>query len=191
MAKRVSVDRWLFTVTLVLVFIGLVMVFSASAVMAKERFGSPYGFLVRQMAWAVAGIVAMLVVMHIDYKKFRRPPVVFTFLGFTSLLLIAVFLFRDSHNTHRWIKFGGFSFQPSELAKPATILYLAYFLESRWQEIADWKHVLLPAAAPTILFALLIVKEPDLGTAIACMAISTAVLFVAGMNMKYLWYGAL
>ena len=134
MAKRVSVDKWLFTVTLLLVFIGLVMVFSASAVMAKERFGSPYGFLLRQMAWAGAGIAAMLVVMNIDYRKYRRPSVVFTFLGFTSLLLIAVFLFRDSHNTHRWIKFGGFSLQPSELAKPALILYLAYFLESRWQQ---------------------------------------------------------
>jgi len=189
MAKRVSVDKWLFTVTLVLVFIGLVMVFSASAVMAKERFGSPYGFLFRQMAWAAGGLVAMIVVMNIDYKKFRRPTVVFTFLGFTSLLLIAVFLFRDSHNTHRWIKFGGFSFQPSEVAKPALILYLAYFLESRWQDIRDWKNVLLPAAAPTLLFALLIVKEPDLGTAIACVAISTSILFVAGMNMQYLIYG--
>ena len=107
MAKRVSVDKWLFTVTLLLVFVGLVMVFSASAVMAKERFGSPYGFLLRQMAWAAAGIVAMVVVMNIDYKQFRRPTVVFTFLGITSLLLIAVFFFRDSHNTHRWIKFGG------------------------------------------------------------------------------------
>src|ERR1035441_10543845 len=87
--------------------------------------------------------------------------VVFTFLGFTSLLLIAVFLFRDSHNTHRWIKLGGFSLQPSELAKPAIIFYLAYFRESRWQQITDWKNVLLPAAAPVILFALLIVKEPD------------------------------
>ena len=135
MAKRVSVDKWLFTVTLLLVFIGLVMVFSASAVMAKERFGSPYGFLVRQMAWAGAGIVAMLVIMNIDYRKYRRASVVFTFLGFTSLLLIAVFLFRDSHNTHRWIKLGGFSLQPSELAKPAIIFYLAYFLESRWQHI--------------------------------------------------------
>ncbi len=188
MAKRVSADKWLFTVTLLLVFIGLVMVFSASAVMAKERFGSPYGFLLRQMAWAAAGIAAMVVIMNIDYKKYRRPSVVFTFLGLTCLLLIAVFLFRDSHNTHRWIKFGGFSFQPSELAKPALILYLAYFLESRWQQITDWKHVLVPAAAPTILLALLIVKEPDLGTAIACMAVSAAVLFVAGMNMRYLWY---
>jgi cell division protein FtsW len=188
MAKRVSVDKWLFTVTLLLVFIGLVMVFSASAVMAKERFGSPYGFLLRQMAWACAGVLAMVAIMNTDYRKFRRPSVVFTFLGVTSLLLVAVFLFRDSHNTHRWIKFGGLSFQPSELAKPAIILYLAYFLESRWRQIADWKHVLLPAAAPTLLFALLIVKEPDLGTAIACIAISGAVLFVAGMNMKYLWY---
>ena len=188
MAKRVSVDKWLFTITLLLVFIGLVMVFSASAVMAKERFGSPYGFLVRQMAWAGAGIAAMLVIMNIDYRKYRRASVVFTFLGFTSLLLIAVFLFRDSHNTHRWIKLGGFSLQPSELAKPAIIFYLAYFLESRWQQITDWKNVLLPAAAPIVLFALLIVKEPDLGTAIACLAISAAVLFVAGMNMKYLWY---
>ena len=118
--------------------------------------------------------------MNVNYKKFRRPPVVFTFLGITSLLLIAVFFFRDSHNTHRWIKFGGFSFQPSEVAKPALILYLAYFLESRWQQITDWKNVLLPAAAPTLLFALLIVKEPDLGTAIACVAISTAVLLRRG-----------
>jgi cell division protein FtsW len=188
MAKRVSVDKWMFTVTLLLVFIGLVMVFSASAVMAKERFGSPYGFLIRQMAWAAAGLLVMIAIMNVDYRKFRLPAVVFTLLGFTSLLLIAVFFFRDSHNTHRWIKFGGLSFQPSEVAKPALILYLAYFLESRWQQIADWKNVLLPAAAPTLLFALLIVKEPDLGTAMACAAISAAVLFVAGMNMKYLWY---
>ena len=81
MAKRVSVDKWLFTVTLLLVFIGLVMVFSASAVMAKERFGSPYGFLLRQMAWAGAGIAAMLVIMNIDYRKYRRASVIFTFLG--------------------------------------------------------------------------------------------------------------
>ena len=188
MAKRVSVDKWMFTVTLMLVFIGLVMVFSASAVMAKERFGSPYGFLVRQTAWAAAGIAAMIAIMNIDYKKFRRPQIVFAFLGITSLLLIIVFLFRDSHNTHRWIKFGGLSFQPSEVAKPALILYLAYFLESRWQQITDVKNVLIPAAAPTLLFALLIVKEPDLGTAIACVAISTSILYVAGMNMKYLGY---
>ena len=176
---------------LLLVFLGLIMVFSASAVMARERFGSSYSFLLRQLGWAAAGIAAMLVVMNIDYKQYRRSSIVFTFLGLTTLLLVGVFLFHDSHNTHRWIKIGPLSFQPSELAKPAIILYLAYFLESRWNQISDWKHVLLPAAAPSLLLAALIIKEPDLGTAVACMAITTAVLYIAGMKMRYLGYGLL
>jgi len=188
MAKRVSVDKWLFGVTLLLVFIGLVMVFSASAVMAKERFGSPYTFLFKQLAWAAAGVVAMVAVMNVDYRQLRRPAIVFTFLGTTCLLLITAFFFHDSHNTHRWIKFGILSFQPSELAKPAIILYLAYFLETRWQQITDLKHVLIPAVAPSVLLALLIVKEPDLGTAVACMAITAAVLYVAGMKTRYFAY---
>ena len=93
MAKRVSVDKWLFTVILLLVFIGLVMVFSASAVMAKARFGSSYSFLLRQLGWAGAGIAAMLLVMNIDYQQYRRSSIVFTFLGLTRLLLVAVFPF--------------------------------------------------------------------------------------------------
>jgi len=91
MAKRVSVDRWLFTVSLLLVFLGLVMVFSASAVMAKERFGSPYAFALRQLAWAIAGLIAMLAAMRIDYRRFKHPAVVFSLLGVTTLLLISVF----------------------------------------------------------------------------------------------------
>ena len=81
MAKRVSVDRWLFTVTMLLVFVGLVMVFSASAVMAKERFGSPYTFVLKQLFWAVAGILAMLVAMKIDYRRYKHPGVVFLLAG--------------------------------------------------------------------------------------------------------------
>lgn len=189
MAMRVSVDKWLFTVILLLVFIGLVMVFSASAVMAQARFGSSYAFLLRQLGWAAAGLAAMVLVMNIDYQQYRRSSIVFTFLGLTTLLLVTVFVFHDSHNTHRWIKLGPLSFQPSELAKPAIILYLAYFLESRWRQISDWKHVLLPAAAPSVLLAALIVKEPDLGTAVACMAITASVLYIAGMKMRYLMYG--
>src|SRR6185312_3086610 len=129
MAKRVSVDRWLFTITLVLVFVGLVMVFSASAVMAKERYGSGYYFLFKQMGWAIAG-------------------------------LIAVFFLDRSHNTHRWIHLAGFSLQPSELAKPALILFLAYFLESRTKSMDDWRNTLLPAVIPTIVFVGLIVFQP-------------------------------
>jgi cell division protein FtsW len=188
MAKRVSVDRWLFTVTMLLVFVGLVMVFSASAVMARERFGSPYAFLSKQLIWALAGLAAMVVTMRMDYRRYKHPALVFSLIGVTTLLLISVFLLDRSHNTHRWIHAGGFSFQPSELAKPVMILFLAYFLDSRAKTIDDVRNTLLPAAAPALLFLGLIVLEPDLGTAIACAGIAACVLYVAGLRLRYFGY---
>jgi cell division protein FtsW len=191
MAKRISVDRWLFTVTLLLVFIGLVMVFSASAVMAKERYGSPYTFLIRQALWAAAGLVAMLIAMKIDYRKYKHPAFVYSLLGATTLMLISVFFLDRAHNTHRWIHWGAFSFQPSELAKPTLILFLAYFLESRTKSMEDWRNTLLPAVVPTVIFLGLIVFQPDLGTAIACAAITVCILYVAGMQLRYFAYAFL
>ena len=188
MAKRVSVDRWLFTVTMLLVFLGLVMVFSASAVMARERFGSPYAFLSKQLIWAVAGLLAMVVAMRVDYKRYKHPALVFSFMGVTTLLLISVFFLDRSHNTHRWIHAGGFSFQPSELAKPVLILFLAYFLEARAKTMGDIRNTLLPAAAPVLMFLGLIVAQPDLGTAIACAGIAGCILYVAGMRLRYFGY---
>ncbi len=150
MAKRVSVDKTLFTVTLILVFIGLVMVFSASAVVAKERFGSPYHFLLRQFGWALAGLAAMFAAMRLDYRRYKHPAVVFSLLGLTTLLLVLVFFLDRSHNTHRWIKLGPLSFQPSELAKPTLILFLAYFLETRTKSMDELRSTLLPALAPAV-----------------------------------------
>src|SRR5258708_7863712 len=191
MAKRVSVDGWLFTITLILVFVGLVMVFSASAVMAKERYGSGYFFLLRQVGWAAAGIAAMVAAMKLDYRRYKHPGVVFSVLGTTTILLISVFFLDRAHNTHRWIHFGGLSLQPSEVAKFAVILFLAYFLESRINAMHDWRNTLLPAVLPTLMFLVLIVLQPDLGTAIACAAITACILFVAGLDLRYLGYGCL
>jgi cell division protein FtsW len=188
MAKRVSVDRWLFTVTMLLVFVGLVMVFSASAVMARERFGSPYAFLLKQLVWASVGLVAMVVAMRVDYRRYRHPALVFSLLGLTMLLLISVFFLDGSHHTHRWFRLGGFSFQPSELAKPVLILFLAYFLEARTKTMDDWRNTLVPAAAPVLALLGLIVLQPDLGTAIACAGIAACILYVAGMRMRYFGY---
>jgi cell division protein FtsW len=188
MAKRISVDRWLFTVTMLLVFVGLVMVFSASAVMARERFGSEYAFLSKQLLWALAGLASMVVTMRIDYRRYKHPALVFSLIGATTLLLISVFFLDRSHNTHRWIHAGGFSFQPSELAKPVLILFLAYFLESRSKTIDDVRGTLLPAAAPVLVFLGLIVLQPDLGTAIACAGISACIFYVAGMRLRYFGY---
>jgi cell division protein FtsW len=188
MAKRVSVDRWLFTVTLLLVFVGLVMVFSASAVMARERFGSPYAFLSKQLIWAVAGLAVMVVATRQDYRRYKHPAIVFSLMGLTTLLLISVFFLDRSHNTHRWIHWGGFSLQPSELAKPVLILFLAYFLEGRVKSMDDWRNTLLPATVPVLVFLALIVLEPDLGTAIACAGIVACILYVAGMRARYFAY---
>lgn len=189
MAKRVGIDKWLFASTLLLVVTGVVMVFSASAVMAGERFGSPYHFLLRQLGWAVAGLIAMALIMNMDYRRLKRPAIIFTLLGVTTLLLVAVFFLDRAHHTHRWVRIGSFfSFQPSELAKPALILFLAFFLESRTKFIDDWRHTLLPAVVPVVLFAGLIVKQPDLGTAVVCMVIAAAILYVAGMRLRYFAY---
>jgi cell division protein FtsW len=188
MAKRVSVDRWLFTVTMLLVFAGLVMVFSASAMMARERFGSPYAFLSKQLIWAAAGLVAMVVAMRVDYRRYKHPALVFSLLGLTTLLLISVFFLDRSHNTHRWFRVGAFSFQPSELAKPVLILFLAYFLEGRSKTMDDWRNTLAPAAAPVVVLLGLIVLQPDLGTAIACAGIAACILYVAGMRLRYFGY---
>ncbi len=178
----------MFTVTMLLVFVGLVMVFSASAVMARERFGSPYAFLSKQLVWAAAGLVAMVVAMRVDYRRYKNPALVFSLLGITTLLLISVFFLDRSHNTHRWFRVGAFSFQPSELAKPVLILFLAYFLEARTKTMDDWRNTLLPAAAPVLMMLGLIVLQPDLGTAIACAGIAACILYVAGMRMRYFGY---
>jgi cell division protein FtsW len=158
------------------------MIFSASAVMAKERFGSAYEFLVKQLIWAVAGLAVMVLAMKVDYKRLQHPAVVFSFLGFTALLLISVFFLDRAHGTHRWFHVGPVSLQPSELAKPALILFLAWFLENKTRAMDDWRNTLVPAATPTLVFLGLIVFQPDLGTAIACAGIT------AGIRLRYFGY---
>jgi cell division protein FtsW len=191
MAKRVGVDKWLFGATLVLVVIGLLMIFSASAVMAKERFSSPYTFVVRQAAWATIGLATMTLLMRIDYRKYNKPNVVFPVIGVTIILLLGAFLMHDSHGAHRWIRFGSFQFQPSEIAKPALVLFLAWWLQSRMHLIDDVRGTILPAAVPSLVFIALILKEPDLGTALVCAGVTALMLYLAGMNFKYLGYAAI
>jgi cell division protein FtsW len=190
MAKRVGVDKWLFFTTLSLVVVGLAMVFSASAVMAQARYGSPYTFLGKQALWALLGVIAMVLLMRIDYRRYNSKSFIYTILGATLLLLLAVFVVPGSHATHRWIRFGGLNtFQPSEIAKPALALYLAWFLHTRLHAMRDWKHTLLPAAIPPLVFLGLVVKEPDLGTALVLAGMTAMVLILAGMEWRY-FFGA-
>ena len=188
MAKRYSTDRILFAVTLSLVFFGLVMVFSSSALLAADQYGSPYIFLVRQMAWAGLGIAAMLLLMRLDYRHLRHPAVIFPGIFFTFVLLAAV-LMTDAHQqTNRWLRWGSFSLQPSEFAKLMLVLFLAYFLEKRHQYINDFTRTLLPALALVGLVVGLILREPDLGTPIVIVLIAAMMFFLAGLHLRYFAY---
>ena len=185
MAKRVGVDKWMFGTVLLLVLFGLVEVFSASAVMAKETLGSPYSYVARQAVWAFLGLVAMVLLMQVDYRRYNSPKVVFPAVAITMLLLAGVFAMGGMNGAHRWIRVAGITLQPSEMAKPVVVLYLAYFLQTRIHAMDDYKGTILRAVAPPLLFILLILKEPDLGTAMVCAAVMLLMLYLAGAQRKF------
>ncbi len=186
MAKRVGVDKWLFGVVLLLVLFGLIMVFSASAVVAKSETGSPYYYVVKQGGFALAGMVALVLLMKVDYRKYNNPRVVFPAMALTTLFLVSVFAMHALNHTHRWFKLGPFTFQPSELAKPMVVLFLAWFLQTRIHKMDDWKGTVIKAALPPLVFVGLIMKEPDLGTALVCAGVTLLMLYLAGLQMKWI-----
>ena len=186
MAKRVGVDKWLFGTVLLLVLFGLVMVFSASAVMAKATVGSPYAYVRNQAVWVLLGIIALFVLMRVPYRNYNNPKLIFPVMGITALLLMMVFVMGGMNGAHRWVRFAGLTLQPSELAKPVIILFLAWFLQTRMHAIDNIKETILPAALPPLVFIALILKEPDLGTALVCAAVLMLMLYLAGMQVKWL-----
>ena len=195
MPRPLQTDHWLFGSTVAMCLVGAVMVFSASAVTARDQYGNSYYFLLRQLLWLVMGLAGMMLVMNLAYRKLRRPEVIFTGLFVVLAMLVGVFFLDKSHATHRWIRLGPASLQPSELAKLAVIFYLAWFLEMRRRPettgINDWKQTILPAVGPVLALVALIVIEPDLGTAVEIFLIALAMVYVAGLNGKYIAGAAL
>jgi cell division protein FtsW len=182
-------DRKMFGVTLTLCLIGAVMVFSASAVTAREEYGHGYTFLLRQVMWLALGIAGMFGLMNMDYRKLRQPRVIFTALSVTLVMLIAVFFLDRSHATHRWIRMGPLSVQPSELAKLAVIFYLAWFIDIRRKPrgvgINDPLRSIAPVIGMLLLVVGLVVAEPDMGTACMISLIAFVMLFVSGLSLRY------
>ena len=197
MARRLETDRWLFGVTLVLCLLGAVMIFSASAITAQQMYGHSYIFVARQATWLVLGLLGMFALMKLDYHRLREPAVVYTVLCAVLVMLVGTFFLDKSHATHRWIKLGPLNLQPSELAKLAVILYLAWFLDLRRRKATslefskqDFFETILPAVAPIFVCVALIVVQPDLGTSVDVVLIMAAMLFVAGLSWKWLAVGA-
>ncbi len=183
MAQRLKTDWILFLTVLTLVCFGLVMVYSASSFVAELKYHvSSTHFFLRQLGWAVASFLILLACMRRDYRRWNDPKVAFVCLGSVMLLLVAVYL--TDGVSHRWLKAGPFSLQPSELAKPALALFLAYFLCRRADSINE-KYTLGPIAVAVSVMALA-VAVADFGTAVVLVAMTVAVMFVAGIETRYL-----
>ena len=184
MAKKLSTDLLLLAVTVALLGFGLVMVWSASSALAQERHGSPYYFLLKQVAWSALGLAGMAAALRLDYRTLRRPGVVYSLLLVATLLLVAVLFLKPVNETHRWIRLGALSFQPAELAKLAMVVYLAYHVERRAERVNELA-TLFPALLLLGWLGFLILIQPDLGTAFCLVLTGAVLLYVAGMRLKY------
>jgi cell division protein FtsW len=183
--KKLSTDKLLFAITIALMLFGLVMIYSASAVLAMEKYGTPFYYAIRQGAWCLISVVAMIIVMNIHYRKWNNRGLIYSSLALSVLLLIGVLFMPTIANVHRWFRIGPISLQPAELAKLPLIVFLAYHLARRQGQIESFRLTILPALVVCGQLAFLIVMEPDLGTAVMFLGITTGLLFLAGMPLRY------
>ena len=186
MARKLKSDKVLFLATLLLVCASVVMVYSASAALAMNRFNQPYFFLVKQAMWAALGLAAMSVAMRFDYRNYRQPSFIWASLGFVVLALVAVLFSSPINGSRRWFGVGGFGVQPSELAKLSAIFFIAALLERRMHRIDDIPYALIPIGVVIGGLVGLILLEPDLGTAMTLLVIAVAMVFTAGLSYRYI-----
>jgi cell division protein FtsW len=189
MAKKRAFDRVLFTTVILLTGFGLVMVHSASAAEVVGVGGGLHPFLLRQAVAAGLGLLLLVAAMHVDYRWLARPVVVYALLGGVLVLLTAVLFGPELNGSHRWFRAGPLSFQPSELAKPVLVVFLAYQLDRKLAQV-NQAPVLVPAAVACGVVAGLVLLQPDLGTAALLVTLVVLLLFLAGLAWRYLLTGA-
>ncbi len=186
MSRKLSYDTWLFASALLIVVIGLVMIYSASAIIAAQKIGAdnPYYFVTRQCVWVLGGGIVMLLLMHVNVARLRDPRILAALLALVLLGLV-IALFQPAINgKHRWIVLPHlFQIQPSELAKPVLILFTAWFIARREERVNELTSTLLPLALILALFGGLIVLE-DFGTATTIVFVVAGMIFAAGISWK-------
>lgn len=178
----------MFALAATLALFGAMMVYSASAMIAvRESSGaSQFTYFYKQFVFTLIGLGVMFAASRIDYKLFENPVVVYTIFALTVILLIAVFAFPEINGARRWIRIGPFSLQPSELAKVALPIFLAYFLTQREGRVGEIKSTVIPCIGALGLLGGLVFFEPDLGTTIVLSAIFSAVYFAAGAKILHI-----
>jgi cell division protein FtsW len=184
-ARRPSFDVPLLAVTVALVVLGVFFVFSSSGFMAREKYNQSFHFMVQQILGAVAGLVLIAVLVSVKKPFFLKPGFVYGLLGLTLLLLVACMAMPSVAHTNRWVMLFGVRFQPSELAKISLIIFLATWAEAKKDTINEIKTLAVPVAVLTVA-VVLVLLEPDFGTAVLLAALAAAVLFLGGVKFRYL-----
>jgi cell division protein FtsW len=164
-----------------------VMVYSASAIMAADRFRDPYFFLKKQLFWAVLGGAALWAATRLDYRRLEKVVLPLLIAAIVLLVLVLIPPFGQAINgTRRWIRFGPVSLQPAELAKLALVIYMAAFLSRKRDEVRDFWHGVVPPLMVSATLAALVFVQPDLGNCLTLIALTFALLFLAGARLGWL-----
>lgn len=170
-----------------LVIIGIIMVYSASSVLALKKFGTDYYFLKKQAMFAVAGVIALVICRHFNYRYYRS--LAYPLLVFSIILLLAIHipgLGFSAGGSARWLRFGGLTIQPSEFARLSMIIYLAYSIDKKKEHIRNFYVGFLPHVIALGIFTVLIFLQPDFGSVVILCALTWLMLFVGGVRTLYL-----
>jgi len=186
--QSINYDIQLLFPVLFLVGIGIVMVYSASSALALKKFGSGYYFLKKQAIFALLGIVVLVTCRHFPYRFYRS--LTYPFLVFSVILLAAIKLSGFGYSaggSARWLRFGAFSFQPSEFVRFALVIYLAYSMDKKKDKLQDFYVGFMPHILVLGILSALILIQPDFGSVLILGAVTWIMLFVGGVRLLHLF----
>jgi len=178
-------DKTLFLATLTLIAFGLIMIFSASAILASDRYHQPFHFYINQIWVAALGLVMVFFIVSVRKPFYQTPLFIYGLLSLSIFLLLACLIMPAIGKTNRWIQFYGLRFQPSELAKISLVLFFAFYLDRKKDKLNSFKTLIFPLGV-LFIFIFLILKEPDYGTAILIFIICSIMLFIGGARLFHL-----
>jgi cell division protein FtsW len=180
MAKKIRIDWFLFAIAASLALFGVIMVYSASAMIALKESDNQFAYVNKQLVFTSIGLVVMYLTSKIHYRWYQKSWFVWGLFILTAVLLAATYGFNPINGARRWVRFGGFSFQPSELAKVSLPIMLAWYFVKREKFVGDFTKGVLPIVGIFAVFVVLILAEKDLGTVIVLSAVFVIVYFAAG-----------
>lgn len=187
MPEKSGYDRILMIVALILVVFGIVMVYSSSNMIALKRYGTSFYFLKKQIIWALIGMIGMLVAKDLDYRKLKKLSFPLIIISLLTLILVLIPIIGEEVNgARRWIRFAGLSFQPSELAKLTLIISIAAYIAKRVDRMNDFVYGFFPPVVILGIFQILIMLQPDMGTAISIGVMVMTLLFIGGVKISHI-----